>query len=189
MSDNIFFTADLHFHHRNIITYCNRPFNNVAEMNAYLIQTWNSQVDVNDIVYFLGDFSINKKAVFDESLVRQLNGIKHLILGNHDKFTQEKNRYITAGWSSVQTQIHQFPLKNGIRINMIHHPPVNNSNNRNHIYLHGHSHCRYLKKGNCIDVGIDNKLSLYTEDDIITIIKEEKNYIPSRLEEFYSKLQ
>ena len=51
-------------------------------MNEGLVKLWNEQVKPNDIVYILGDFSLNPKAVRD--FAPRLNGIKHLILGNHD---------------------------------------------------------------------------------------------------------
>lgn len=47
----IFFTADLHLGHENIIKQCQRPFNNVEQMDKELIKNWNSVVNVDDEVY------------------------------------------------------------------------------------------------------------------------------------------
>ena len=57
-SDKIFFTADTHWGHRNIIRYCQRPFADVEEMNEALITNWNSTVGKDDIVFHLGDFAM-----------------------------------------------------------------------------------------------------------------------------------
>lgn len=37
----IFFTSDLHFSHKNIAKFCPqfRPFDNIADMDEYLIET------------------------------------------------------------------------------------------------------------------------------------------------------
>jgi hypothetical protein len=54
---NIYFTADTHFNHANIISFCQRPFASVAEMNEALIAKWNARVGEGDLVYHLGDFA------------------------------------------------------------------------------------------------------------------------------------
>ena len=46
----IYFIADTHFNHKNIIEYCKRPFKDTLEMNEYIIEKWNSVVKDEDIV-------------------------------------------------------------------------------------------------------------------------------------------
>ncbi len=69
----IFFTADTHFGHTNIIKYDNRPFASAAEMNEALVANWNCKVSPTDTVYHLGDVSILRPERTHEILER-LNG-------------------------------------------------------------------------------------------------------------------
>ncbi len=80
----IYYTADLHFGHANIIEYDNRPFKDVDEMDRALIEYWNKRVQPNDIVYIVGDFCFRSGHPADWYL-RQLKGWKYLVVGNHDK--------------------------------------------------------------------------------------------------------
>ncbi len=57
-SPMLWFTADHHFGHANIIRYCNRPFASAEEMDATLVHLWNETVGRDDIVYHLGDFTL-----------------------------------------------------------------------------------------------------------------------------------
>ena len=78
-----FYLADMHFGHKNIITYDNRPYSTTQEMDRALIANWNDVVTDNDTVYVLGDmFWITEDA---EKIIQQLKGKKVLIVGNHDK--------------------------------------------------------------------------------------------------------
>ena len=80
----IYFTIDMHLGHENIIRLCNRPFSNVEEMDQALIDNWNRRVQPQDTIYILGDLMFRNKKPPEEYL-RQLNGKKHLIIGNHDR--------------------------------------------------------------------------------------------------------
>lgn len=81
--DEIWFTSDTHFHHENILRFCNRPFASITEMNEELIRRWNETVPVDGIVFHLGDFCFGGSKEWNDVLYR-LNGKIYLILGNHD---------------------------------------------------------------------------------------------------------
>lgn len=51
----IYFTADTHFGHCNVIRFCDGPFASAEEMDEAMIQNWNERVTGNDTVYILGD--------------------------------------------------------------------------------------------------------------------------------------
>ena len=53
-----YFTSNTHVEHTNIIHYCQHPFANAAEMDTALIENWNARVGDQDVVYHLGDFTL-----------------------------------------------------------------------------------------------------------------------------------
>lgn len=44
------YTGDLHFGHKNVIQFDHRPFSNVEEMDAFIMQCWNKRVQPDDIM-------------------------------------------------------------------------------------------------------------------------------------------
>lgn len=78
-----FYIADLHFGHRAVLKYDNRPFSSVEEGDAALIDNWNSVVGLDDSVYILGDVGYHNVITMID-ILKQLNGRKYLIKGNHD---------------------------------------------------------------------------------------------------------
>lgn len=94
----VYFIADLHLGHENIIRYCKRPFKNVHEMNQEIIKRWNNVVSNQDKVFVLGDFALGTKEQIIE-WGRNLKGNKTLILGNHDRNSEAV--YKEAGFKDV----------------------------------------------------------------------------------------
>ena len=94
MSEKIWFTSDLHFNHDKDFIVQARGFESVEEMNKAIIERFNSKVAPEDIVYILGD-TIMGDAAAGEELVKQLNGHKVFLLGNHDSRPREEiyNKY------------------------------------------------------------------------------------------------
>ncbi len=79
----VFFTADLHFGHKNVMAFDDRPFKDIESHDAELIDRWNNKVGIDDEVYILGDISWHNSTKTIE-ILKQLNGNLHLIKGNHD---------------------------------------------------------------------------------------------------------
>lgn len=144
MKEEIFFTSDTHFGHKNIIEYCSRPYpGGVEEMNEDLIKRWNEVVSRRSIIYHLGDFAFLGSTKYRE-LASRLNGRKILILGNHDiKFPKEV-------WEEIN---YQKILKiDGISLILNHFPFKSWSGG---IQLHGHIHSKENLVSNQLDVGVD----------------------------------
>lgn len=193
-----YFTSDLHFGHKNVINYCNRPFNDLDEMHDRIIKVWNNTIRKKDIVYVLGDFSLNPK--WSKLIVPKLNGYKILIAGNHDAchISNKKNekfikRYLEE-WDEVHSQFHSINLKNNQLIGLSHLPYDNAYDSRYSEYkpfdigcilAHGHLHGHYIKNGRQIDVSWDAHQKIISEDELISIIDDPREFIPSHLTEFY----
>lgn len=81
--ENVWFTSDTHFCHRQVIQLSHRPFGSMEEMNRQLIQRWNETVPRDGIVFHLGDFCMGSYQQWRDVL-SGLNGKIYLVLGNHD---------------------------------------------------------------------------------------------------------
>ena len=104
----IWVTSDTHFSHKNIIQYCNRPFENIDQMNETLIKNWNDAIAPHDIVIFCGDFCFARTAEagsVTERFANQLNGLKLIVKGNHDF---KKFRYTQHGFRAEFYQLFDF---------------------------------------------------------------------------------
>lgn len=101
-TSKVFFTSDTHFNHKNIMIYCNRPFETVEKMNEVLIANWNSKVPSDGIVFHCGDFALGGSEAWHKIMPR-LNGKIHLILGNHD--LKNFRQGYADSFASVQEQL------------------------------------------------------------------------------------
>jgi len=159
----IYITSDTHYNHTNILTYCNRPFSSVEEMNQVLIDNINNTVKPEDTLYHLGDvaFGADKWAEF----INRFNCKNiHLILGNHDY--RFKSRMKQSGlFRSVDKQV-LFIYKNKDFI-FTHYPPNEKVDNVWNLFGHIHSNGNINRKYH-VDVGVDaNNFTPISIDQII----------------------
>ena len=147
------FCGDHHFFHGNIIhKFRLRPeFNNVKEMHSYIIEKHNQYVKDGDVCYFLGDIAMLSKDNINkiEPLIRQMNGRKHLVMGNHDDnhpFTYEKMGFDSVHTAMVLPEDNKFILT---------HDPSKSIIDKNKFWIVGHVHDLFVIQKNCINVGLD----------------------------------
>jgi calcineurin-like phosphoesterase family protein len=154
----IYFTADLHFRHSNIIHLCNRPFETVDEMDKVLMRNWNYTVMPRDEIYILGDLTMAPSPVAHE-ILSKLNGTKYFIKGNHDKFL---NQFAPYESDFVWIKDYHRLVHNG-RIYILCHYPFAEWDGfyRDSIHLYGHIHnnpvsaARIDKNALSFNVGVD----------------------------------
>ncbi len=163
-SRKIFVIADTHFNHKNIIKYCNRPYNSVEEMNKDIIRKWNSVVRPNDIVFHLGDFGFGTQMELG-SIFKQLNGRKYLIMGNHD-YKAGKKYYEEIGFDRVYKE---YTLGNMV---LSHYPK---EITEGQINIYGHIHDAEPK-------------DWYDDDFHVCVSVEKINYIPKKLNDLLKEV-
>jgi calcineurin-like phosphoesterase family protein len=203
-----YFSSDWHLGHNSVLSYCNRPYKDLEEMHIAIINTCNDTVKETDSLYLLGDTSLNPKWV--ELFIPQLicKDI-HMILGNHDapfpnklgakaqKTLNARKRYFKAGVKSMElsanmqlgkyyVELCHFPFAPKPRVlgedmRYLDNRPVDNGQ----ILLHGHLHGKYRKRANMIDVCFDGDLKIFSENDIIALIEDPRDFIPTPITEFY----
>jgi calcineurin-like phosphoesterase family protein len=161
---NTWFTADFHLGHKNIIRYCNRPFDSVEAMNCAILERLNSSVKTNDVLYFLGDFCIGPKARA-LALRREIRCKKiFAVPGNHDKDTRKLTQEFSWLGDLAEVSI------SGQRIVLCHYAMrVWNHSSHGAWHLYGHSHGRLSAPDGSLsmDVGVDtHDFSPWSFDEI-----------------------
>lgn len=131
-----FYISDLHFGHKNILRFDNRPFFTLEEMKETLIENWNKAVKKNDEVYVLGDmFWHNEEA---PAILERLKGKKCLVLGNHDRVNATMAKYFV--WCDRRMEI----IRDGDDKVVLCHFPIAHWPGQDHmpstIHLYGHIH-------------------------------------------------
>jgi len=175
---NTFFISDLHFFHKNIIKYSNRPFSSVEEMNESLIKEWNYIVKPNDVIYNLGDFCFSDIEKL-KSILSRLNGNHHFISGNHDKNIVNNSTYlINNSYIKTINTYKEIKIYNQHIVLFHYGCRVWNKSHYGSWLLYGHSHGSLEPFGKSVDVGVD---STYIHNEYRpTAFEEIKDFMKTR---------
>jgi len=126
-------------------------------MNEKMIAAWNTLVKPEDDIYHLGDFAFMKPGPL-WSLLWRLQGKKHLILGNHDKYIIDNWDELLDRGAFASIQYYRELKVAGKMLCLFHFGQrVWNKSHRGSIHLYGHSHGSLPPHGLSVDVGVDCK--------------------------------
>ena len=150
--ENTYVTSDLHLWHKNIIKYCNRPYEltdeGIAKMNEDLLQQIDALPEgsllINNGDLFMGKVGTSEVKTAVQRM-KQNNKKLWLIMGNHDRAFK---RYLDPKGSRTSYEIcvdlgFDFVSPVPILIEgkyIFSHEPVILSENDNFINVHGHTH-------------------------------------------------
>lgn len=149
------FTSDIHWGHKKIVEYSHRPFANIEEHDKYFASMWSKTVKHDDIVWILGDLSIESSWSYALSILASLPGRKRLVTGNHDQAWTGKPDFMK--YMAEYLKVFEFVSPwartkiNGTKVNLSHFPYVGDhtSESRFDMYrlpisdrpiIHGHTH-------------------------------------------------
>lgn len=149
-----YFISDLHLGHFNIIRYCKRPFETLQQMDLTLIRNWNTRIQDEDTVFFLGDFCMKKSSEAPEGKTyeyyrKQLKGNIIFITGNHDKNNGTK--------SIIESMVIKY---GGQRIYLTHNPQFAKKEFAINFVGHVHEKWKFRQMDNSktvmINLGVEN---------------------------------
>jgi len=162
---NVYFISDLHLGHEKLAEL--RGFPDSYKHDRRLIERWNSKVNKKDLVYILGDITMeNGKCYY---LLNELIGRKKVILGNHDAI---KNVPTLLNYCEGVAGSLIYKSKKYGRILLTHIPVLEQELNGEYrkpfaFNIHGHIHNSYKIKN----------------PKYINVSAEVIDYIPKSLEE------
>lgn len=154
----VYFIADPHFGHENVLRLCNRPFDTIEQMNETLIQNWNRRVTGSDNIYIVGDMFF--RCDDPEAILRRLHGKKHLLIGNHDSSWMSKVK-LDKYFKSVELMA--ITSTGTHAVTLCHYPLLSWKHARTSYMIHGHIHANtdmdfwplLLARENVLNAGVD----------------------------------
>jgi calcineurin-like phosphoesterase family protein len=199
MSYNVFFIADLHIQHKNILHHSKERIsamnlndsNDIEGHDEYIINLFHNQVKRGDHVYILGDFIMANQEISRKILqrIKSKGCILHLIVGNHDKSIENmSNEFVSIDYIKVanfKSTMFPFIEEENFQIVMCHYPMKSWFNKcRGSLMMYGHVHYNspWIDDTNdlTLNVGFDCPMANYqffTLEQVYNFYKKKLNGI------------
>lgn len=144
---SVYIIGCLHLGHENMAKM--RGWESSIEHDAALVVKWNRVISKRDKVFILGDVTMENSKAYH--ILDQLNGMKHVILGNHDRgrdipellkhveYVSGPVRYKKDFWLT-HIPVHPVEFDYRIRIKMNIHAHIHDVNLEDPRYLNVDAH-------------------------------------------------
>jgi len=180
------YTSDPHFGHINknrsgVISFCNRPFEDMEHMMDKIREDWNKLVSPEDQVIFVGDIFFYWNKPEAKAYMDSLNGRKILVRGNHDRKPRDMNgmgfdfvcesmevlignERVTVSHFPFRMPLHKhlwFKYKKkiwnlfGVKGPWVDKYYKRRPKDEGQFLIHGHTHTKTQVRGRMIHVGMD----------------------------------
>lgn len=166
----IYFCSDIHYGHENVISFGDRPFSSVEEMNKSIADEFRRVLTPDDILFTLGDDFWRMKSDSIAWILDNVIPTKKIykLIGNHDKYG-----YYNRGGSlekkfKLVADLLDIDIKKGDKTYhlVLCHYPIYDFNKMYHggLHLFGHVHGNLDEEFEknprlMVDIGYDGKLA------------------------------
>jgi calcineurin-like phosphoesterase family protein len=193
---NVWFVSDYHLNHAQRFIWGARGFNSVEEHDAFLIERTNELVGQNDILFNLGDFSLNSSIDKTKDLLARIRCQNiYYLWGNHESYMKKIYNEIASKFNVFYNglaAIEFYPIRyenvtflgkeaevivDGQYMVLSHFPKASwNHSQHGSLHLCGHQHgnVKYLRpentSGKRLDVGWDVFMKPVPFHEVVTIM-------------------
>lgn len=184
----LYFIADYHLRHKNVLDFEDRPYESIEEMEEDFIAKWNNVVNEEDTVVLVGDIIFHGKKHHWIELLTKLKGKKILVKGNHDDSKAVQN-LVEEGYLEEYHEV-GYMFKENKMLYWVTHYPMEIEERPRKFSIHGHIHNKPSRYMNQINVGVDSLIFKdvpFGQPIPFTRIEEYVEAIEPLLEEQYIK--
>jgi len=161
--DKLYFTADTHFYHENILKFEKgyHNFKTIKEHDDTIVENWNAVVKKDDVVFHLGDFAFAESVKKFKMMIDRLNGNIVLLCANHDKIVGRK-KFIRKLFYHVNNYLYINIRNEELKwryqsVALFHYPQISwEGATQGSWCLHGHTHQKTYENGKILNVGSCN---------------------------------
>lgn len=194
-TQDIWVTSDLHANHILEPVWRGRGFNSPQEHTDYIIQTINTYVKPDDLLFHLGDMTLNTSTEMFEDFIGKLNcKTIYTLWGNHPNPSKKIYTEAIKAKYGEDIEVYPFRYKNLVFLGHHHECMIGKKGvTMNHyplriwdyakygsFMLHGHQHCSdeisspEYPVGKIMDVGFDSIKRPWNFKEILSIMEKKQ---------------